>query len=230
MLPILMLVAGCGGVSSAKIANASPGATSSVTTAAQSAATTSGVQEVQPVVIPGLRVAVPSSWTINEDNPVNFDVSPSGRPNQVAVIWRNTRAVKSTGPGHGTTVLTNVGGTPRALVRWFTTNPDFRVLASPRRASIGHIPMTTLVVGVSGTARYGDPHCPANPHCADLFTNPTYQHNDWFGIGGNEVVRLFLGRISAGTVIVGLDANNPTALGHLETEAKPFLSSVRLPP
>jgi hypothetical protein len=89
--------------------------------------------------------------------------------------------------------------------------------------------MTTLVIGVSSTARYGDPGCPANPHCADVFTNPTYQHDDWFGIGGNEVVRLSLEHTSQGTVIVGLDANNPTALKHLETVAKPLLDSVRLP-
>jgi hypothetical protein len=139
------------------------------------------------------------------------------------------RAVKSTGRGHGTTVLTNVGKTPSALVRWFTTNPDFRVLASPTRASIGHVPMTTLVIGVSSTARYGDPHCPPYPHCADVFTNPTYQHGDWLGIGGNEVLRLFLGKTSQGTVTVGLDAGNPTGLKHLETVAKPLLNSVRLP-
>jgi hypothetical protein len=140
------------------------------------------------------------------------------------------RAVKSTGAGHGTTVLTNVGATPSALVRWFTTNPDFRVLASPTRASISHVPMTTLVLGVSSTARYGDSGCPDNPHCADLFTNPTYQHNDWFGISGNEVVRLFLGQTSRGTVIVGLDANNSAALKHLETVDKPFRNGIRFPP
>jgi hypothetical protein len=220
---------GCGGVSSAKTAGTSAAGTSSVQPATLAAATTPAAQVAQPVVIPGLRVTVPSSWPINEDNPVNFDVSPPGRPNEVTFIWLNMRAVKSTGPGHGTTVLKSVGTTPSALVRWLTTNPDFRVLASPARASIGHVPMTTLVIGVSSTARYGDPHCPANPHCADVFTNPTYQHGDWFGIGGHEVVRMFLGHTSAGTVIVGLDANNPTALKHLETVGEPLLDSIRFP-
>jgi hypothetical protein len=172
---------------------------------------------------------MPAGWTVNEDNPVNFVAQAPGRPNELASIWLNMRAVKSTGSGHGTTVLNDVGTTPSALVRWFTTNPDFRVLAGPTRASIGHVPMTTLVIGVSRTARYGDPHCPANPHCADVFTNPTYQHGDWYGIGGNEVVRLFLGHTSSGTIIVGLDANNPTALKHLETAAKPLLDTVQLP-
>ena len=140
------------------------------------------------------------------------------------------RAVKSTGPEHGTTVLKNVGATPSALVHWLTTNADFRVLAPPTRASISHVPMTTLVIGVSSTARYGDPHRPANPHCADVFTNSTYSSpNDWYGIGGKEVVRLYLGHTSSGTVIVGLDATNPTALTYLERAAKPFLNSIQLP-
>jgi hypothetical protein len=220
-------LAGCGGAGSGKSSSTSAGGSSTVETATQSAAIAPDAQVVQPAVITGLRVTVPSSWTINEDNPVNFDLSPPVRPNQVAFIWLNMRAVKSTDPGHGTTVLNNVGTTPGALVHWLTTNPDFRVLAPPTRASISDVPMTTLVIGVSSTARYGDPHCPANPRCADVFTNPTYQHNDWFGIGGHEVVRMFFGRTSAGTVIVGLDANNPTALRHLETIGKPVLYSIR---
>jgi hypothetical protein len=183
----------------------------------------------RPEVIPGLSVIVPVGWVFNEDNQVNFDVSAPGRPNEIASIWLNMRAVKSTGSGHGTTVLTNVGATPGALVHWLTTDPDFRVLASPSRATISRVPMTTLIIGVSSSAQYGDHGCPANPHCADLFTNPKYETNDWYGIGGNEVVRLYLGHISRGTVIVGLDANNPAALTHLERVAKPFLNSIRLP-
>jgi hypothetical protein len=230
MLALFSLVAGCGGGASIDSSSTKTAGTSNATTAVQSAATTSGSQPAaSPAVIPGLRVTVPAGWTVNEDNPVNFIVQAPGGPHELASIWLNMRAVKSTGAGHGTTVLTNIGTTPSALVRWFSTNPDFRVLASPRRASIGRVPMTTLVLGVSTTARYGDSGCPANPHCADLFTNPTYQHDDWFGISGNEVVRLFLGRTSQGTAIVGLDANNPAALQHLETVAKPFLSSVRFP-
>jgi hypothetical protein len=230
-LAIFALVAGCGGGASLQSSSTKAGGTSSATTAVQPAATTSGSQPASsPAVIQGLRVTVPADWTVNEDNPVNFVVQAPGRPHELASIWLNMRAVKSTGTGHGTTVLTNVGMTPNALVRWFTTNPDFRVLASPTRTSISHVPMTTLVIGVSSTARYGDPGCPANPHCADVFTNPTYEHGDWFGIGGHEVVRLFLGRIPQGTVIVGLDANNPAALKHLETLAKPLLNGIHFPP
>jgi hypothetical protein len=166
---------------------------------------------------------------VGEDNQGDYALSPPGRPNEIAFIWLNMRAVKSTGPGHGTTVLTNVRATPGALVHWLATNPDFRVLASPTLAMISHVRMTGLTIGVSSTARYGDPHCPANPRCADVFTNPTYENGDWYGIGGNEEVRLFLGRISRGTVIVGLDANNAAALKHLERIAEPFLISIRLP-
>ena len=85
---------GCGGVSSAKTASTSADGTLSVQTATVAAATTPAAQVAQPVVIPGLRVTVPSSWPINEDNPVNFDVSPPGRPKEVAFIWLNMRAVR----------------------------------------------------------------------------------------------------------------------------------------
>jgi hypothetical protein len=166
---------------------------------------------------------------VNEDNQVNYNLSPPGRPNEIASIWLNMRAVQSTGPGHGTTVLTTVGATPSALVHWLTTNPDFRVLSSPTLAMISRVRMTRLTIGVSSTAQYGDPHCPANPRCADVFTNPTYENGDWYGIGGNEEVRLFLGHISRGTVIVGLDAGNTAALKHLERVAQPFLNSIRFP-
>lgn len=206
------------------------GGSPTTTATVQPTTTTPTVQVVEPTVIRGLSVTVPVGWQVMEDNPVNFDLTPPGRPNQIAFIWLNMRAVKSTGAGHGATVLTDVGGTPSALVRWLTTNHDFQVLAAPARASISHIRMTALTIGVSRTANYGDSSCPANPHCADLFTNPKYSGpNDWFRIGGHEVVRLYLGHISLGTVIVGLDANNPAALRQLETFAAPFLNSVHLP-
>jgi hypothetical protein len=220
---------GCGG--SAKSSSTKGGAISSATTAGQSAVTTTSSTQVisTPAVITGLQVKVPPGWAINEDNPVNFVLNPPGDSNDFASIWLNMRAVKSTGSGHGTTVLTNVGTSPGELVRWFKTNPALRVLASPTQASISDAPMTTLVIGVSPTARYGDPSCPANPHCADVFANTAYQHNDWYGIGGRETVRLFLGHTSQGTVIVGLDATDPTALKHLEMVAKPFLAGIRFP-
>jgi hypothetical protein len=231
---VVAILGGCGSSGSRPPASASAhsqaasgGKTSTSPTTGQPAATTAGSETAQPTVIQGLVVAVPVGWTIMEDNPVNFDMNPPGRPNEIAFIWLNMSAVKSTGHGHGTTVLANVGTTPSALVRWLTTNPDLRVSAAPTQVSIDHVPMTTLVVGVSATARYGDPHCPANPHCADLFTK--YGGGEPYGIGGKEVVRLYLGHISSGTAIVGLDGNDPAALRHLEKAAKPFLNGIRFP-
>ena len=211
-----------GGGTSVPSSTTEAGGAATGTTPLRSAVTTS------PVVIPGLRVTVPAGWTINEDNPAAFEVQDQGGPPRTASIWLNARAVKSTGPGPGTPVQPNIGNTPGALVRWFTTTPDFRVVASPRRASIGHVPMTTLVIGASSTARGSD--CSEDPHCADVFlSNPTHSHGGIFGIGGNEVVRLFLGHTSQGTVIVGLDAVDPAALKQLETAADPFLNSIRFP-
>jgi hypothetical protein len=141
-------------------------------------------------------------------------------------------AVKSTGPGHGTTILTNVGTTPDALLAWLTRNPDFRIVSRPAPATIGQdTKMLTLVVGVSRSANYGDPACPANPRYADLFTNR--QWSDFYGIGGDEEVRLDLGTIrlsgSPHTLMVALDAGDQYGLRHLEKLAEPIIGSVRLP-
>jgi hypothetical protein len=35
--------------------------------------------------------------------------------------------------------------------------------------------------------------------------------------------------MSRGTIIVGLDANNPAALTHLESAAKPLFTGIRFP-
>ena len=49
----------------------------------------------------------------------------------------DTRAVQSTGSGHGTTILAGVGKTPVALIAWLAADPDFEIVPRrhPRRAA-----------------------------------------------------------------------------------------------
>ncbi len=137
-LAIFSLLAGCGGGASVTSSSTKAGGSSSTTTAVRSAAATSGSQLASsPAVIPGLRVTVPVGWTVSEHNPVNFILQAPGGPHQLASIWLNMRAVKSTGSGHGTTVLTNVGPTPSALVRWLTSTRTFASWLRPRGRASG---------------------------------------------------------------------------------------------
>jgi hypothetical protein len=93
--------------------------------------------------------------------------------------------------------------------------------------------MTTLAVGISTSAHYGDPECPANPRCADLFTDPRYWGSNFYGIGGSEQVRLYLGTIRVGgvshTLLVGLDAEGHSQLLRLTATGEGMIRSLRVP-
>jgi hypothetical protein len=185
-------------------------------------------------VLPGLEVTVPSGWSSTENTPGDLALVPPGQQNDALYFGLDMVAVKSSGAGHGTTILKNVGGTPSALTAWLTRDPDFLIVSKPAPATIGHrITMTSLVVGVSRSANYGDPGCPANPRCADLFTNSYWGSSNFYGIGGNEQVRLYLGTIEISgrphTFFVALDAVNHADLLRLEQAANPIVNNVRLP-
>ena len=183
-------------------------------------------------LLPGLELTLPAGWSSTGTGPAQLNLVPPGLPDDFLDFWLDMLAVKSTGPGHGTTILTNVGTTPSALLAWLTRNPDFLIVSRPAPATIGQdSKMTSLVVGVSRSANYGDPACPSNPRCADLFTNRKW--SDFYGIGGDEEVRLYLGTIQINgnphTLMVALDAGDQYGLLHLENVAKPIIGSVRLP-
>lgn len=184
-------------------------------------------------IIPGLRLTLPPNWSSQENDIAELNLVPPGHPDDGLFIWVDMVAVKSTGPGHGTTVLTDVGKTPRALTRWLTTNPDFNVVTRPRNRRLGNIPMRTLSVNISPTANYGDPGCPGNPHCVDFFTRPIFWGPNFFGIGGASEDRFYLGtiRISGAehTMMVALDGGNHADLLRLERDARPILRSLHLP-
>ena len=185
-------------------------------------------------VLPGLELTLPAGWSSTESTPGTLSLLPPGQPNSHLAFWLDLSAVKSSGPGHGTTILTNVVGTPSALTAWLTHDRDFLIVSKPASATVGQdIKTTSLVVGVSRSANYGDPGCPANPRCADLFTGSNWGGNS-YGIGGNEEVRLYLGTIhisgSPHTFFVALDASDHADLLRLEQAAKPIIGRVRLPP
>jgi hypothetical protein len=184
-------------------------------------------------VATGLQLTLPSGWQSPEANTVNVLFAPTAHPHERMALWLGVSAVKSTGPGHGATVLQHVGQSPHALVRWMTTNPDFAIIAAPAKATIGPgTPAVALTIGVSTTARYGDPGCPSNPRCADMFTSNGLSPEDSYGIGGHEQVRLYLARTTAypgGAFVIILDAPNHHALNQLTTLATPIIHTIHLP-
>ena len=72
-----------------------------------------------------------------------------------------------TAPGHSCSPLWL---SPSVLVHWIASYPDFDVLDRPQPVTVGKgITAVQPSVQVSRTARFGDPKCPANPHCAAIF-------------------------------------------------------------
>jgi hypothetical protein len=179
-------------------------------------------------VVPGLTLTLPAGWTSPEMNYVNVIFAPPSPTQGRVSLWVDMSAVKSTGAGHGVTILNHVGQTPRDLVKWMTTNPDFSIVARPTRTHIGDItPATTLALGVSKTAHYGDSGCPANPRCADLFTRAG-NGPDFYGIGGLEQVRLYVANSPdvGASFIVALDAPNHHDLINLTNAAAQIIHSI----
>lgn len=184
-------------------------------------------------LLPGLEVTVPAGWSSTESTPSELNLASPAQPDDALKFWLDMSAVKSSGPGHGTTVLTNVGRTPSAVIAWLSHDPDFLIVSGPWPATVGQdIKMTSLVVGVSHSANYGDPGCPASPRCADLFTTK-YWGSNFFGIAGDEEVRLYLGTIQIGgsphTFFAVLDTVDHAGLLRFENTVKPIIGSLRLP-
>jgi hypothetical protein len=180
-------------------------------------------------VLPGLRLTLQKGWSSQENWSGSLRLQ---RNNQNGIgIWLDMVAVKSSGPGHGQNVLSNVGKSPADLVRWLTHNPDFEIVSPPTAVRVAGVPATALTVGVSTSANYGDKGCPANPRCADLFTGPGW--SDFYGIGGSEQVRLYLAAIKTNdihhTLMLALDSPNHPQLAHLQAAAAPVIASLRLP-
>lgn len=179
---------------------------------------------------PGMTVTLPRPWSSHSLNLDEFSFYPPTHPGERLFFWEDMVAVKSSGPGHGTTILRNVAATPKAIMSWLVSNPDFRIVAPPAQVtSVDGLAATRIVLGVSPKARYGDSQCPANPRCADLFVRR--DNSEYYSIGGAEQVRIDIAPIKIGgrrhTLFLALDAPAGHAeLKRLTVEAAPILSSV----
>ena len=184
--------------------------------------------------IPGMTLTLPGGWSSHSLIAQEFSLIPPNRPDDRLFFWEDMVIVKSSGAGHGTTILTKVGMTPKAVIRSLTTNPDYHVISPPTTVtSVDGLTARRLVLEVSRTARYGDSTCPFNPRCADLFARPD-NLGDYASIGGKEQVRIDVAAIridgKAHTLFIVLDAPAGRAeLERLNAMTQPILNSVRLP-
>ncbi len=183
--------------------------------------------------VPGMTLTVPRGWSSHSLIWLEFSLIPPGHPDDRVFFWEDMLAVKSSGPGHGTTILPNVGKSPKAIISWLTHNPDFLVVSPPTAVTgVDGIKATRVVLGISHRARYGDSACPYNPRCADLFARPD-NLSEYFSIGGRNEVRIDIATIKVGgtthTLFVVLSADTHAQLEGLTPLAQPIINSVRLP-
>ena len=180
---------------------------------------------------PGMTLTLTSAWGSHSLDLYEFSLYPVDHPDDRLFFWEDMVAVKSSGPGHGTTILKDVGTSPKAMMAWLTSDPDFHIVAGPTTVrSVDGIAATRVFLVISHTARYGDAQCPANPRCADLFTRR--DNSEYYSIGGREEIRVDIAGITIDgrphTLFVVLDAAGPAALQQLVGLAQPVIDSVHL--
>lgn len=185
-------------------------------------------------ILPGLRFTLNDGWGTDTNDLTELHFVPPNSTDDAVFVWRDIRAVKSTGPGVGVRMLRDVGPSASALVGWITSNRDFDVIDSPHRVNLGRgIEATELTVQVSHTARFGDPGCPDNPRCAAFFRGKNWSTNQFYAIGGDETVQMLFTTLAfsggSSTLVIALDAKNPNDLVELQRAVRPFLDSLRLP-
>lgn len=185
--------------------------------------------------LPGLAIRIPAGWFASEQDAGELSLHPNDDPDDQLLLWKDLVVVVS---NHRTaaagTHVAGIGTTPEAVLNWFTSNPDFTVISARKAETVGNgIAGAAVSLETSKTANYGDPGCPANPHCADLLTDPIHWGSNFFGIGGDEAVRLFAGTITfpqgIHTIYVTLDAPSAAELERFASEAQSIIDSLGAP-
>ena len=186
---------------------------------------------------PGLALTIGSGWFSSEEDVGELALHPSSQPNDAILFWSDVVAIASSTGGNGIAgikAVEGVGTTPDELLGYFTGNRDYKVLAGPDPlTTAGGLTGTTITMTTSSTANFGDRDCPDNPRCSAFVRDPVHWGSEFFAIGGDEVVRMFLTSFAAAgashTLIIALDAPNATELERFAGDAQPIIDSVVLP-
>jgi len=183
---------------------------------------------------PGLEITIPANWFLTEQDSGELSLHPNDHPGDALLLWKDVRVVATTRrSGPANEIVQEVARTPEAFVEWFTTSSDFTVIEDPTATTIAGTSGTFLAVEVSKSADYGDPGCPSNPRCADFVTDPAHWGPNFFAVGGDEAVRLYVATIRYGDFdhlfVVAWDTPSAAELQAFEGQVGDILDTIRLP-
>lgn len=183
---------------------------------------------------PGLQMTVPAGWFFSEQDSGELTLHPLDDPDKTVALNKDVRVVSSTretGPYND--ILKDVGPTADAFVQWFTHNDAFTVVEEPKSATIAGTTGTVFTLAVSEVANYGDPDCPSDPQCADLWTDPAHWGDNTFGIGGPTPIRLYVADVPYGNAThlfaIAWDGGPASELDAWVARTMPILNSIRPP-
>jgi hypothetical protein len=198
--------------------------------AADSKATTDqSVTYTAQVFMRGMKVNLPSGWTVSEDAPGELKLAaPTGPTDGTAIgFWLDPRASAA----HGV-VLPHVGRTPAALIQWLRGNSNF-VVSAPATRRIAHGLLAKSVnLDLSATAPREDPSCPGPCLTYFVIRGPGYNHE--FGTGRGEPIRFYFATLRRGnkrahTFVIDVDAPSAKAFRAVIPSAEKIVAGVRLP-
>jgi hypothetical protein len=183
---------------------------------------------------PGLEITLPGGWAFGEQDAGEIVLRPSVDQYPVLSIAKNVRVVTTTrAMGPETEIVEDVAATPEAFVEWFVDSSDFTMIEQPTAASIAGVTGTMFTLQVSETAAFGDPGCPWNPRCGDIFTDPAHWGPNVFSIGGEEAARMFVASIPYPGVdhLLAISWITPSAadLPAFIDETQSIVDSIKLP-
>lgn len=180
----------------------------------------------------GLWITIPANWFLTEQDVGELALRPDD--DQALILWKDVRVVTTTrAMGPANEIVKDVARTPDAFVTWFTDNDALTVIDPPVASSIGGTTGVVFSVQVSSAATYGDPGCPVNPRCADLVTDPAHWGPNFFAIGGDDSVRLYVATVpypdGDHLFAIAWAAPSPAKLRAFVQLTQPIVDSIKVP-
>src|SRR5215217_326293 len=181
-----------------------------------------------------LTVTFDEPWESHEDQSVEFSASPQGKWDKDTVrFWSDIYPVE----GKTFNLKHRAKGVPittAGWLHWLSNNPNLRV-SDPKKATIGEddLPAKVVDIGISDQAKNDDPGYPPCRRviCQTLLTWPN--SDNYFGIGGSDVVRLYLSDVKYGgkthLFAIGIYAQDSAGLKAFAPAAEGVIGSVRAP-
>ena len=178
----------------------------------------------------GLQVTVPAGWFSDEQDAGEFNLHPVGQPDDSIFFWKD---LVPTADDQAGTQLAGVSGSAPGVLAWLTANPDL-IVTKPRQTMIGQVPVATVDVRVSHTAKTPkNSDCHADPCVWFLRDMKHWDHP--FAIAQGDIARFYFGTIGQAsdphTFAVEIEGRgfDAPALDAFTKSARPILDSLVIP-